>query len=101
MFAVLAGFMVVWANLAVGMIGNEDNPINLWFGAVLFIAITGCIISRFRSSILPGAMFLAGTLQIAIGTFAGILGTDIRGGRFTIVLSVAWFIASVLFLVRA
>lgn len=97
MFAVLAGFMVVWANLAVGMIGNEDNPINLWFGAVLFIAITGCIISRFRSSILPGAMFLAGTLQIAIGTFAGILGTDIRGGRFTIVLSVAWFIASVLF----
>jgi hypothetical protein len=97
MFAVLAGFMVVWANLAVGMIGNEDNPINLWFGAVLFIAIAGCIISRFRSSILPAAMFLAGALQIAIGTFAGIMGTDMRGGRFTIVLSVAWFIASVLF----
>ena len=97
MFAVLAGFMFVWANLAVGMIGNEDNPVNLWFGSVLFIAIAGSIASRFRASILPATMFLAGTIQIAIGTFAGILGTDMRGGRFTIVLSVAWFIASLLF----
>ena len=97
MFAVLSGFMVVWANLAVGMIGNEDNPVNLWFSAVLFIAIVGSIASRFRGSILPLAMFLAGTLQLAIGTFAGILGTDMRGGRFTIILSVAWFIASLLF----
>lgn len=97
MFAVLAGFMVVWANLAVGMIGNEDNPVNLWFGAVLLIAIAGSIASRFRASILPTAMFLAGTTQIAIGTFAGILGTDMRGGRFTIILAVTWFIASLLF----
>lgn len=97
MFDVLAGFMVVWANLAVGMIGNEDNPVNLWFGAVLFTAIAGSIASRLRASILAPAMFLAGTVQIAIGTFAGILGTDMRGGRFTIVLSIAWFIASLLF----
>lgn len=97
MFAVLAGFMVVWANLAVGLIGNEDNPVNMWFGAVLFIAIAGSIASRFRGSILPLAMFVAGTMQVAIGTFAGILGTDLRGGRFTIVLSVAWLIASLLF----
>ncbi len=97
MFAVLAGFMVVWANLAVGMIGNEDNPVNLWFGVVLFIAIAGSIASRFRGIILPWAMFLAGSVQIAIGTFAGILGTDMRGGRFTIVLSVTWFVASLLF----
>ena len=97
MFAVLAGFMVVWANLAVGLIGNEDNPVNLWFAAVLFTAIAGSIASHFRARILPAAMFLAGTLQVAIGTFAGILGTDMRGGRFTIILSVTWFIASLLF----
>ena len=97
LFAVLAGFMVVWANLAVGLIGNEDNAVNLWFGAVLLIAIAGSIASRFRGSILPFAMFLAGALQVAIGIFAGILGSDMRGGKFTIVLSVAWFIASFLF----
>jgi hypothetical protein len=97
LFAVLAGFMLVWANLAIGLIGNEDNAVNLWFGAVLFIAIVGSIASRFRSSILPFAMFLAGALQVAIGIFAGILGSDMRGGKFTIVLSVAWFMASFFF----
>lgn len=97
MFAVLAGFMVIWSNLAVGMIGNEDNPVNLWFGLVLLIAITGSIASRFRSSILPQAMFIAGAVQISIGTFAGILGSDMRGGRFTIMLSVAWLVSSLLF----
>jgi hypothetical protein len=79
------------------MIGNEDNPVNLWFGLVLLIAITGSIASRFRSSILPQAMFIAGAAQIAIGIIAGILGADPRGGRFTIVLSVAWLISSLLF----
>jgi hypothetical protein len=97
MFAVLGGFMVIWSNLAVGMIGNEDNPINLWFGAVLMIAIVGSILSRFRPHIMATAMFAAGSLQVAIGTFAGILGTDMRGGIFTIVLSAAWFISSMLF----
>jgi hypothetical protein len=97
MFAVLAGFMVVWANLAVGLIGNEDNPVNLWFGAVLLIAIAGSIAARFRKGLLPFAMFLSGALQVAIGIFAGILGGDMRGGKFTIVLSVAWFIASLFF----
>ena len=96
MFAVLAGFMVVWSNLAVGMIGNEDNPVNLWFGAVLIIAITGSIVSRARPRIMPAAMFAAGTLQVAIGTFAGVLGTHMRGGIFTIVLSAAWFISAAL-----
>ena len=97
MFAVLAGFMPVWTNLAVGMIGNEDNPINLWFGIVLFIAVAGSLATRLHGSILPFAMFFAGMVQIAIGTFAGILGTDIRGGKFTIILSLMWFIASLLF----
>lgn len=96
MFAVLAGFMVIWSNLAVGMIGNEDNPVNLWFGVVLMIATTGSFVSRFRSDIMPSAMFAAGTVQVAIGTFAGVLGTDMRGGMFTIVLSAAWFISAML-----
>jgi vacuolar-type H+-ATPase subunit I/STV1 len=97
LFAVLAGFMVIWSNLAVGMIGNEDNPVNLWFGLVLLIAITGSIASRFRSSILPQAMFIAGIVQMSIGVFAGILGSDVRGGIFTIILAGFWLISSLCF----
>lgn len=97
MFAVLAGFMVVWSNLAVGMIGNEDNPVNLWFGTVLLIVITGAILSRFQKRAMATAMFAAGTAQAAIGLFAVVLGTDVRGGIFTIVLSSAWMVSSALF----
>lgn len=93
MFAVLAGFMLVWSNLAVGMIGNEDNPVNLMFGAVLLIAILGAIASRY----IAFAMLAAGLAQAAIGLFAGILGPDPRGGIFTIVLALPWAIAAALF----
>jgi hypothetical protein len=99
LFAILAGFMLIWSNLAVGMIGNEDNPINLLFGAVLVIAALGACLSRLHSNILPFAMLAAGATQALIGLFAGVWGTDIRGGAFTIALSVLWWIASALFAV--
>lgn len=97
MFAVLAGFMVVWANGAVGMIGNEDNPVNLWFGAVLLIAIAGVTLRRFHPRALVVATLAAGLTQAAIGMFAGILGSDPRGGIFTIILSGFWLISAALF----
>jgi hypothetical protein len=97
MFAVLAGFMIVWSNLAVGMIGNEDNPVNLWFGAVLLIAICGAIFSRVHTATMVIATLAAGLAQAAIGLFAGVLGSDIRGGIFTIILSGAWAISGALF----
>jgi hypothetical protein len=96
-FAIMAGFMLIWSNLAVGMIGNEDNPVNLLFGAVLAVAILGACLSRIRASILPTAMLLAGAIQLSIGLFAGIWGSDFRGGVFTIVLGIPWWIASALF----
>ncbi len=96
-FAVLAGFVLIWANGAVGMIGNEDNPVNLWFGAVLLIAMTGAILSRFKPGAIAHAMFAAGLVQAAIGLFAGVLGTDRPGGIFTIILAVLWLISGALF----
>lgn len=96
-FAVLAGFMVVWANAAVGMIGNEDNPVNLWFGAVLLFAILGSILFRFHPGAMATAMFAAGLTQAAIGLFLGVLSTDVRGGIFTIFLASFWLISGALF----
>ena len=37
--ALAAGLLTIWANGAVGMIGDEDNPLNLMFAAVLAIAL--------------------------------------------------------------
>ncbi len=42
--AVTAAFLLIWVNLAVGFLGNEDNLANLMFGGVLATAIAGSII---------------------------------------------------------
>ena len=43
-----AGLMLVWVNVAVGYIGNEDNPYNLWFMGVVAIAFAGALVSAFK-----------------------------------------------------
>jgi hypothetical protein len=99
--AILAGFLVFWSNLAVGMIGDEGNVVNLLFGVVLLIAIVGAWLSSLHRTILPAAMLAAGTTQCAIGLLAGILGSDFKGGVFTILLSTLWWISSLLFAIAA
>lgn len=96
-FGIFSGFVVVWSNLAIGMIGNENNPINLLFIAVLLIALGGAILGRFRNTALVWAMLLAGLAQAAIGIGFGVLGTDIRGGIFTLILSSLWLLSATLF----
>lgn len=96
-FAIFSGFIVVWANLAVGMIGNEDNPLNLLFIGVVFGALTGAIAVRFRSEAMAHIMFIAGGAQALIATAFGILGTDMRGGIFSLGLAMLWILSGALF----
>jgi len=48
--ALLGTLLTIWANLAVGIVGSEDNPANLWFFAALLVGIAGAIIARFRAA---------------------------------------------------
>lgn len=65
--AVATGFLTIWANLAVGMFGSEDNPINLLFGGVLIVAAVGSLIAKLRASPMAWAMGLtAGTQLLAV-----------------------------------
>ncbi len=99
--AILAGCLVFWSNLGIGMIGNRENSVNLLFGLVLLIAIVGAWLSSVHRNALPTAMLAAGTLQCAIGLLAGIWGSDVQGGVFTILLSTLWWIAGLLFAIEA
>ena len=38
----MAAFLLIWINLAVGIIGSEDNPANLMYGAVLLLGLVAC-----------------------------------------------------------
>lgn len=93
--AILAAFLLIWANLAVGMIGSEDNRYNLLFGAVLAIALVGSIATRFRSMGMALATATAGVAQITIAI--GGIPSDARGALFSAVLGGLWLLAALLF----
>jgi len=61
----LAMFLVVWANLAVGIVGNENNPWNQLFFLALLIGIAGACVARFRAGGMSVAM-----LVTAVGLMA-------------------------------
>ena len=72
--AILTGFLLVWINLAVGIIGSEDNPINLIYAGVLGIALIGAIAARFRAEAMARAMFTTAAAQIAVTVVALLAG---------------------------
>jgi hypothetical protein len=93
--AILTGFLTVWVNLAVGMIGSEDNPYNLWFGGVLAIVIAGSLLARGSASALVGTMALAAAAQAGASIFG--LAADMRGGIFSLAFAGLWLLSAALF----
>jgi hypothetical protein len=93
--AVGTSFLTVWANLAVGMIGDEGNPLNLLFGGVLAIALTGAIVARFQSAGMARAMVVTAAAQ-ALASAVG-LSTDVRGAILSIGFALPWLLSAWLF----
>jgi hypothetical protein len=68
--AVVAGFLLVWANAAVGLIGSEHNPANLLYGGVLVVALLGAFVARFRPLGMYNAMFAAALTYVLVTAVA-------------------------------
>lgn len=49
-FALLTGLFLIWSNLAVGLIGSEDNEFNLLYFLVIGVGIMGAFIARFKAN---------------------------------------------------
>ena len=96
--AILTGFLTVWVNLAVGMIGSEDNPHNLWFGGVLAIAIAGSLFSRSPAA-LAATMAVTAIAQSVVSIFG--LSTDTRGALFSLAFAGLWLLSASLFRMAA
>jgi hypothetical protein len=73
--ALAAALLLVWLNLAVGVIGSEDNPTNLMYGGVLAVGIIGAIIVRFQSHGMARALFATALAQALVPVIALIIGT--------------------------
>ncbi len=72
--ALAAAFILVWLNLAVGVIGTSGDPANLMYVGVLAVGIIGAIIARFRPHGMARALFAAALAQALVPVIAVIAG---------------------------
>lgn len=79
--ALVTAFLLTWMNLAVGVIGNEDNPLNQMFAGVVALAALGAVVARFR----PGGMAIAMAVTALAQTLAAVVAQ--AHGHFTWVLT--------------
>lgn len=68
--AVAGALILVWMNLAVGIIGNEDNPANLMYLGVLAVGIIGAFIARFQPRGMARALFATALAQALVALIA-------------------------------
>lgn len=94
--AILNAFVIIWANLAVGIIGNESNPANLMFDAIVALVFVAGLILRRKPAALARVMLaaaLAYVLAILVSHFAG-WGT---APRVALPFGALWLVSALLF----
>jgi hypothetical protein len=93
--AVVAVFVLIWTNLAVGIIGSEDNPANLMYGGVLVVGILGAFIVRFQPRGMAHALVATALAQVLVGMIALIAGWGSTGANWpeVVVLLTGFFAA--------
>jgi len=80
--AVVATILLIWINLAVGVIGSEDEPANLMYGGVLAVGMFGALLARFRPGGMTGAMAATAFAQVLVGVVALIAGWGSTGASW-------------------
>lgn len=94
--AVAAALLQVWINLAVGIIGSEDNPANWAYAGVLAVALVGASLSRLRPLGMAQAMAATATAQVLIFVIVLAVGVGFTG-PITVFFAALWLISASLF----
>lgn len=97
--ALAATFLTVWANGAVGMIGDEDNAYNLLFLGVIALALAGAIGAGFKPRGMFRAMAAAAVAQLCVSL--GGLSADPRGAVLSAGFAGLWLLSAALFRIAA
>lgn len=66
---------------AVGIIGSENNPVNLLYWTVPAVIFIGLLVSRFKSHKMARTLFAAAFVQLLIPVVALILSPDVSWGN--------------------
>lgn len=94
--ALAASFLSIWINLAVGIIGSEDNPANLIYAGVIAVALVGAVVARLRPLGMAGAMVAAAIAQALAFVFALVAGLGFTG-PITVFFVTLWLLSAWLF----
>lgn len=68
--AVFGCLTLIWINLAVGFIGDEDNPANLLYGGVPLLGVIGAVASNFAARGLARTLFAMAAWQLLVPVVA-------------------------------
>ena len=94
--ALAGAFMLVWANLAVGIIGSEDDPANLMFYGVLGVGIAGAMAARLRAVGMAWASLAMAVAQVVTAAIALTSGPGLAGAM-ALPFAAFWVAAAWLF----
>jgi hypothetical protein len=97
-FALFTGLFLIWVNMAVGIIGSENNEFNLLYSFVIFTGLIGAFLSKFKprglmftlfsmagvQAVLTAVALMTGMSQIAESSVIEIL--SVNGFFFTLFL---------------
>ncbi len=92
-FAVGTTLVLVWMNLAVGLIGSEDNPANLLYGGVLAVGIVGAFWSRLKPTGMARTLFAMAAAQASVPVIAFVIWRPpINPGLFGVLMLNGFFV---------
>lgn len=100
---VFTALFLVWANLAVGIIGSEDNEINVLFFGVILIGFLGTVISKLKPLGMSNALIVTAIAQAVVLVIALIIKQpEITIGVFQVIIFnmffvTLWLTAAILF----
>lgn len=99
-------FLLVWINLAVGVLGSEDNPANLMYVAVLLTGLVGAPLVRFRAGGLVRVLLAMAAVQVAVPVIALAIDPAAAGPLHMVAGATAfflgpWLLAAALFRMAA
>lgn len=68
--AVATSLVLIWMNLAVGIIGSEDNPANAMYFGVVLVGVVGAAVARLEPRGMALALFVAALAQALVPVIA-------------------------------
>jgi hypothetical protein len=94
-----ATFLMIWANMAVGLIGSGPNAGNIMYAVIALAVVIGILVSRLRSSAMERTMYAVVSALILLTVIALVSGMNqYPGSSSAEIVSVGAFFAALFFL---